>query len=267
MKKLEAVIFDWAGTMVDHGSLAPVRAVTELFNRHDIHLRDEVVRRDMGIFKKDHIRRILQLAEVGNEWNRRSGRPPAEDDVEKLFAEFLPLQMEILIRHSQLIVGAVEIAEMLQRDGMKVGSTTGYTRPMLDLLVAHAARHGYRPDLSLCPEDVNGGRPYPWMCLDTVLRFRLSSTAAAVKVGDTPSDIHEGLNAGMWAVGVSATGNEVGLSAEKMAALPPDECRRRSERAAERLRAAGAHYIIESVRELFPTLEQIDRRLEDGERP
>src|SRR5262245_65703844 len=102
------------------------------------------------------------------------------------------------------------------------------------------------------------------MCLDTALRFRLSSTAAAVKVGDTPSDIHEGLNAGMWAVGVSATGNEVGLSAKEMAALPPDERRRRSDRAAERLRAVGAHYIIESVREIFPTLEQIDRRLEDG---
>src|SRR5262245_36715619 len=267
MKKLEAVIFDWAGTMVDHGSLAPVRAVTELFSRHEIHLRDEVVRRDMGIFKKDHIRRILQQDEVSNEWSRKTGRPPTEDDVEKLFVEFLPLQMEILGRYSQLIAGAVEISEMLQRGGMKVGSTTGYTRPMLDVLVAQAATHGYRPDCALCPEDVNGGRPYPWMCLDIALRFRLSAIAAAVKVGDTPSDIHEGLNAGMWAVGVSATGNEVGLSAEEMAALPPDECRRRSERAAERLRAAGAHYAIESVRELFPTLEQIDRRLEGGERP
>src|SRR5262245_13131429 len=207
MKRLEAVIFDWAGTMVDHGSLAPVRAVTELFSRHDIQLRDEVVRRDMGIFKKDHIRRILQMADVSIEWSRKTGRPPAEDDVEKLFVEFLPLQMEILGRHSQLIAGAAEISEMLQRAGMKVGSTTGYTRPMLDLLVAQAASHGYRPDLALCPEDVDGGRPYPWMCLETALCFRLSSTAAAVKVGDPPSDIHEGLNAGMWVVGVSATGN------------------------------------------------------------
>src|SRR5262249_52520242 len=252
MKKLEAVIFDWAGTMVDHGSLAPVRAVTELFNRHDIHLRDEVVRRDMGIFKKDHIRRILQLPEVSNEWSRRTGLPPKQDDVEKLFAEFLPLQMEILGRHSQLIAGAAELSEKLRRGGMKIGSTTGYTRPMLDLLVAQAATHGYRPDLALCPEDVNGGRPFPWMCLDTALRFRLSSIAAAVKDGDTPSDIHEGLNAGMWVVGVSTTGNEVGLSAEETAALPADERERRSERAAERLLAAGAHYVIESVCELFP---------------
>src|SRR5262245_45173148 len=115
MKKLEAVIFDWAGTMVDHGSLAPVRAVTELFNRHGIQLRDEVVRRDMGIFKKDHIRRILQLDEISSEWSRKAGRPPSEDDVEKLFAKFLPLQMEILGRYSQLIEGAAEISEMLQR--------------------------------------------------------------------------------------------------------------------------------------------------------
>src|SRR5262245_12039739 len=203
MKRLEAIIFDWAGTMVDHGSLAPVRAVTELFGRHGIRLRDEVVRRDMGIFKKDHIHRILQLAEVNIDWSIKTGMRPTDEDVSRLFVEFLPLQMEILGEYSELIAGAAEIAESVRKAGMRVGSTTGYTRQMLDLLVAKAASHGYRPDLSLCPEDVDGGRPYPWMCLEIALRFRLSSTAAAVKVGDTASDIFEGLNAGMWTVGVS----------------------------------------------------------------
>src|SRR5262245_57913740 len=102
MKRLEAVIFDWAGTMVDHGSLAPVRAVTELFVRHGIRLRDEDIRRDMGIFKKDHIRRILQLPAVSIEWSSRTGKRATNDDIERLFVEFIPLQMEVLGKYSGL---------------------------------------------------------------------------------------------------------------------------------------------------------------------
>jgi phosphonoacetaldehyde hydrolase len=267
MKRLEAVIFDWAGTMVDHGSLAPVRAMTELFLRNGIRLRDEDVRRDMGIFKKDHIRRILQIPEVNIQWSRNRDRSPGDDDVEKLFAEFLPLQTEILAEYSQLIPGAADTSERVRGEGLHVGSTTGYTRPMLDLLLTLAASRGYRPDLSLCPLDAGGGRPHPWMCLRIALRFRLSCMAAAVKVGDTVSDIQEGLNAGMWCIGVTATGNEVGLSAADLAALPQAERLRRNTRAEESLRAAGAHYVIEGVQHLLPVLEEIDRRLILGERP
>jgi phosphonoacetaldehyde hydrolase len=266
MKRLEAVIFDWAGTMVDHGSLAPVRAVTALFARHGIELTDEEVRRDMGIFKKDHIRRILQQPRIGVLWSGKTGGA-GEDDVEKLFAEFNPLQMEILEQHSELIPGAAETAGLLRSDGIKVGSTTGYTRPMLDVLVARAADAGYRPEAALCPDDAGGGRPLPWMCLKIALLFNLSRTAAAVKVGDTVSDIHEGLNAGMWTVGVSATGNEVGLSAADLAALSTPERARRSAHAAQTLRDAGAHYVIDSVQGLQPVLAEIELRLASGGHP
>jgi phosphonoacetaldehyde hydrolase len=266
-KRLEAVIFDWAGTMVDYGSLAPVRAVTALFARHGIRLTDDEVRRDMGIFKKDHIRRILQQPRIAGEWRDKTNSVPGEDDVEKLFTEFNPLQMEILEEYSQLIPGSAEISEELQRRGLRVGSTTGYTRPMLDVLVARAASAGYQPDSALCPDDVEGGRPLPWMCLKIALLFRLSGVAAAVKVGDTVSDIQEGLNAGMWTVGVAATGNEVGLSAADLAALSPDDRTRRSEAARETLRHAGAHYVVDSVRDLLPVLQAIDVRLASGKRP
>jgi phosphonoacetaldehyde hydrolase len=138
---------------------------------------------------------------------------------------------------------------------------------MLDLLVEKAAAQGYRPEISLCPDDVGGGRPHPWMCLRIALHFRLSSVAAAVKVGDTVSDIQEGLNAGMWTVGVAETGNEIGLSEADLAALPADERKRRAAKAAENLRAAGAHYVIPSVAALSPILHEIDKRLVAGERP
>ena len=186
MKRLEAVIFDWAGTTVDHGSLAPVRAITELFAWQGIRLSDEDARRDMGIFKKDHIRRILSIPHVGAAWREsklgqalspaNSSKVP-ERAVEMLFEKFQPLQMEILEAYSQLIDGTVDITERLRRQGLKVGSTTGYTRPMLDALLRCAAAQGYRPDAALCPDDTGGGRPHPWMCQRITLDFRLAAKA------------------------------------------------------------------------------------------
>ena len=267
MKQIEAVIFDWAGTTVDHGSLAPVKAVTEIFSRQGIRISDAEARRDMGLYKKDHIRRILAMPRVANEWIEAAGKSPEESDVERLFAEFLPLQMEILEAHAEVIAGVVEISEKLRSRGIKLGSTTGYTRPMLSLLAMQAASQGYRPDMALCPDDTAGGRPHPWMCLQIALEFRLSSMAAAVKVGDTPSDIEEGRNAGMWTVGVSATGNEVGLSAAGLTALPEAERAHRIARACVQLKAAGAHYVIESVAQVEPVIEEIGARRVRGERP
>lgn len=267
MKRLEAVIFDWAGTTVDFGSLAPVKAITRLFSTRGIQLSDADARRDMGLFKKDHIRRILASSDVESAWRKQRGSPPSEKDLEVMFADYLRLQMEILEEHSQLICGAAKIAQRLRDKGLKLGSTTGYTRPMLEVLVARAAQGDYCPDLSFCPDDVGGGRPLPWMCLRIALDFHLTSTAAALKVGDTASDIEEGLNAGMWTLGVAATGNEVGLSVDEFLALPPDDRGRRVDRARSNLKAAGAHYVVDSIADMEPIVEVISRRVAAGERP
>jgi phosphonoacetaldehyde hydrolase len=267
MRRLEAVIFDWAGTTVDFGSLAPVRAITELFARAGVPLSEADARRDMGIFKKDHIRHILDMPPMEAAWLNQHGKPPTEADVEDLFEKFIPLQMEVLEAHSHLILSAGHVAENLKTRGLKIGSTTGYTRPMLDLLLASAAEQGYRPEIALCPDDVGGGRPLPWMCLRIALAFGLKSTASAVKVGDTVSDIEEALNAGMWAVGVAGTGNEIGLSAEEFAALSESERDARLALARERLMAAGAHYVVDGVAAMEPVIEEIEERLAGGERP
>jgi len=241
--------------------------MTKLFEIHGIALSEADARRDMGLFKRDHIRQVLSLANVREAWYERHWQAPEETDVAELFAEFGPIQQAILEERAELIGGVAALAGRLSSRGIKLGSTTGYTRPMLDSLLARAAAQGYRPDLSLCPDDTGGGRPHPWMCLRIALEFRLTSTAAAIKAGDTVSDIEEARNAGMWAVGVAATGNEVGLSAPDLAALPREERARRVEKACHRLRGAGAHYVIDSAAELELVIDQIDRRLNAGERP
>ncbi len=264
---LEAVIFDWAGTTVDHGSLAPVRVLARVFAMHGVPITDAQARRDMGILKNDHIDRILQSPEVAERWNERFGLPPTSEDANRLFADFAPLQMGCLAEYARLIPGTSDVTRRLRARGLKIGSTTGYTRPMLDLLLKEARAQGYQPDASLCPDDAGGGRPKPWMCYRLGMEFRLSSSAACVKIGDTPADIAEGRNAGMWTVAVAATGNEIGLSEADFAALPKNERSRRVAQARSNLQTAGAHFVVDSVAECEGTLDEIERRLSAGDRP
>ncbi|MBV8842370.1 MAG: phosphonoacetaldehyde hydrolase [Bryobacterales bacterium] len=267
MSTLQAVVFDWAGTTVDHGSLAPVRAMTELFSRNGVSVSKHDVRRDMGIYKRDHIRRILQLPNVESQWSDVHGAAPSGEDIDRLFAEFIPLQLEVLAPHSQVISGVAETVQRLRNRGLRIAGTTGYTRGMMDILIQSAAKEGYAPEISLCPEDVGGGRPYPWMCQKIAIDLRVRASAAMVKVGDTPSDIEEGLSAGMWTVGVSATGNEAGLSHEELNLLAKHERKLLLEAAADRLELAGAHYVVTSVAEIEPVLERIEAKLATGKRP
>jgi len=265
--KLQAVILDWAGTTVDYGSFSPIRAMQQVFRNRGITLSDEEVRRDMGLLKKDHIRSLLHLPRVAEAWRQNSGGLPTETDTEELYRDFQPIQMARLEQDSDVIPGVVEAADRMRRRGLKIGSTTGYTRPMLEVLLQKSASQGYRPDCSLVPDDVGGGRPMPWMCYEIALRLKVFPLESFVKVGDTVADTEEGLNAGMWTVGVVRTGNMVGLTQAEFRALSPAEREKRLQAARGRLMEAGTHYVIDSVSDFDPIFDEIDARLARGERP
>jgi phosphonoacetaldehyde hydrolase len=262
MPKITAIVFDWAGTTVDFGSLAPVRALQKLFAGRGLEVTEEEVRRDMGIHKKDHIRALLSMKTGG-----QASEAAREAAVDELFAEFIPMQMESLAACSAVIPGVVETVEKLRALGIRIGSTTGYTRPMLEVLLSQAAKEGYVPDCALCPDDARAGRPWPWMCYLAAIRMSTYPMHTMIKIGDTISDIEEGLNAGMWTVGVARTGNMIGLTEEQLTALPVSEQAARASAAHHKLRDAGAHYTIDAVADFYPLLEKIEERLAKGERP
>jgi phosphonoacetaldehyde hydrolase len=258
---------DWAGTTVDHGSLAPLRVLIDLFANRGLKITPEEARLDMGLLKKDHIRSILKIGRVRSMWIERFGRLPSDHDVEDLFEEFVPLQLGCLVEYSGLIAGVPDAIEMMRARAMKIGSTTGYTRPMLKLLLESAARQGYVPDSAVCPDDVGAGRPSPWMCYQNAIQLNVFPMEAFVKIGDTVTDVEEGLNAGMWSVGVVRTGNEIGLTEHEFLSLSPAEQRSRLEAGRRNLKEAGAHYVVDSLTEIRPALDSIDERLARGEKP
>jgi len=264
---LQAVIVDWAGTTVDHGSLAPIRVLQKIFADRGIEISEDEARRDMGLLKKDHIRSLLTNPRIANAWKSRYQRPPGEDAVTALFADFIPQQISCLVECSQVISGVPEVVQQLRDRGMKIGSTTGYTRQMLEVLLPHSAKQGYAPDCALCPDDLGGGRPAPWMIYENAVRMKVYPLEAVVKVGDTVSDIEEGLNAGTWSIGVSATGNMIGLTENDWHALPQNQRTDRLQDARAKFLKAGAHYVVDTLADLNQVIDQIEVRLQAGERP
>lgn len=265
--RVKAVICDWAGTTVDHGSFAPTAVFLKLFASRGVPITMDQARAPMGLMKKDHLRAIAAMPPVAARWLEVHGQPCQDDDIEAMFAEFVPMQKACLTDYADPIPGALPAIAQLREMGLLIGSTTGYTRDMMDILVPEAERRGYSPDTWVCPSDVPAGRPYPWMCFLNAIHLEVYPMEAIVKVGDTVPDIEEGLNAGAWAVGVAVTGNGLGMTAAEVEALPPRDLEARRYQVATQLYQAGAHYVVDGIQDVPALIEVINARLAQGERP
>ena len=250
------VIFDWAGTTVDHGSLAPVHAFDATFRAHGVELSHADIRGPMGLHKKDHIRSLFGLETTATQWKQAHGREWTEDDVEVLYQAFMPLQIEQAQQLSDLIPGVRECFEELTRRGIHVGSSTGYPRVVAAPTIAAAAQQGYHPAATVCADDVPAGRPAPWMIFRNMEELGVYPAAAVLKVGDTIPDIQAGINAGVRTIGITATGSEVGLGEEEWGQLTSDEQQQATDRAAEVLQEAGADAILSSIAQLPDWIDQ-----------
>jgi phosphonoacetaldehyde hydrolase len=138
---------------------------------------------------------------------------------------------------------------------------------MMEVLVPAARQRGYAPDVTVCASDVPAGRPSPFMCYLNALKLAVYPFEAMIKIGDTIADIQEGLNAGMWTIGLTQSGNELGLTEKDALALPEDDLNRRLVAIEDRYRESGAHYVARGIWEVMPIIEAIQERLARGERP
>jgi phosphonoacetaldehyde hydrolase len=264
---IAAVIFDWAGTIVDFGCFAPTMSIVETFAARGVVITTEEARGPMGLEKREHILRLLADERIRAVWKNATKDDPCPQDADILYKELEPRLARAVQRHARLVPGARELAEELRAWGIRIGSTTGYLRPLMDILTEEASRQGFTADAVVCPSDVPSGRPAPWMCFLNAIRLDAYPPRRIVKIGDTPADVLEGLNAGMWTVGVTLSGNEVGLSEIEVGELTADERFARIEEAESRLREAGAHYVTESVNTCRAVLARIEERVIKGEHP
>lgn len=264
---VEAVIFDNAGTLVDFGSTAPVMAFVEIFRRHQVEASVAEARVPMGAAKRDHIAQMVAMPGIAARWEQAHGAPATAADIDAMYEEFLPLQVQCLADYSTVIPGALDAIAALRDAGKKIGTTTGYPREVLEVLSGKLAEQGLTPDNTVCASDVPHGRPRPDMCLKSALDLGVGCVQACVNVDDSAPGIEAGLAAGMWTVGLACSGNEVGMSYEDWTALSAEEQAPLRDRAAEKLRRVGAHYVVDTVADILPVVMDIEARLKAGESP
>ena len=142
---------DWAGTAIDFGCMAPAGAFVAAFAEAGVPVSFTEARGPMGLHKKDHLRAMLQVPEIGGRWRTRHGRDWTQADVENLYRVVTPMQVEAAKRYSALIPGVLACVAALRERGIKVAATTGYFREAADVVYAAAREQGYVPDfLHLC---------------------------------------------------------------------------------------------------------------------
>lgn len=264
---IRAVILDWAGTTMDFGCMAPAKVFVEVYENAGVPITMEEARAPMGAHKRVHIQQISRIDSVRRRWLEKHGAEPTENDVDRMFADFVPLQLACLSDYSKLIPGTLEVIGECRRRGYKIGSTTGYLAEMIKINLEDGRKQGYQPDATVCAGDVPVGRPYPFMCFKNMIALGVSPVDACVKVDDTVPGIEEGLNAGMWTIGLAVSGNEVGLTLDQWEALTAAEKETRRVRAYRNMETCGAHYVVDTIADLVPCLDDIEARLGRGERP
>ena len=267
--KVKALVLDWSGTVADAYVLAPAVVFAEVFKKHGVEISMFEARGPMGLRKDLHIKALTETPEIRHRWKEIKGKDPDQGDVDAMFEDFVPMQLDCLRQYTGLLPGVAEVVQRLQKQGIKIGSTTGFVRPMVDILEEDAKKQGYVPDASVAGDEVeHGARPKPFMVYKNLDMMDVHPIQSVIKVDDTISGIGEALEAGCWGVGVSLYANYRDIDSLAHAeSLSDKEMARRLDHTNETLQKAGAHYVIDSLADIEPVIEDVNRRLARGERP
>lgn len=251
MHKIEAVIFDWAGTTVDYGCFAPVEAFAEVFRHYGVEPTMEEIREPMGMLKIDHIRAMLAMPRIRGCWVEKYKSQPAEENVQQMYAIYEEKLLGILDQFADPKPDTIQAVDTLRSMGIRIGSTTGYTDKMMAIVVPEAKKRGYEPDCWFSPDSTGlKGRPYPYMIFRNMEALEIQDVRSVLKVGDTVSDIKEGKNAGVWSAGVAVGSSEMGLSAGEYQALPEQEKEAHYRKVEKTFREAGADFVFRDLKEM-----------------
>ncbi|WEJ70027.1 phosphonoacetaldehyde hydrolase [Pseudomonas sp. PSE14] len=266
-KQLQAAILDWAGTVVDFGSFAPTQIFVEAFAEFGVQVSLEEARGPMGMGKWDHIRTLCDIPAIGERYRAAFGHLPTDDDVTAIYERFMPLQIEKIAEHSALIPGALDAIATLRKQGLKIGSCSGYPAVVMEKVVALAKTNGYIADHVVATDEVPNGRPHPAQALANVIALGVNDVAACVKVDDTWPGILEGRSAGMWTVALTCSGNALGLTYEQYKALPAHQLEQERKRIGQMFEGSRPHYLIDTIADLPAVIIDINARLARGEMP
>ncbi len=267
--KVKGLILDWSGTVADAYVIAPAVVFVDVFAKQGVEITMEEARGPMGLRKDLHIAALTQNPDIRERWRKIKDADPTQDDVDNMFADFVPMQLDCLRRYTTLLPGVVEATKKIQSDGIKVGMTTGFVRSMVDILAADAGEQGYHPDTTVAGDEVfHGARPKPFMVYRNLDILDIHPIQSVIKVDDTITGVGEGLEAGCWTVGMARYSNYMNInSLEEAETISDEEIERRLAKTRDLLEKTGAHYVINEFPELLDVIDDVNERLARGEKP
>lgn len=264
---LKAVVFDWAGTVIDFGSFAPMGAFVQLFAQEGIQIEIDEARVPMGLPKWQHIQALGKQPRIAAEWEKTFGLAMRDSDVDRLHDIFTPMNAAAIPQHADLIPGVADLMLLLRNAGLKIGSTTGYTRPIMNELMPLAAAQGFEPDTCVCADDLPVTRPSPFGMYQAMMDLNVWPAHHVVKVDDTVPGLLEGQHAGCWTVGILASSNHNGQTVDQWFALGEQAKITRRDSIKAKFLGATPDYWVDTVADLPAILAVIESRLQAGERP
>ena len=267
--QVKGLILDWSGTTADAYVLAPAVVFVQVFQKHGVDVTMSEARGPMGLRKDLHIKAMTEIPEIRERWHDIHGQYPSQADVDRMFGDFVPMQLDCLRNYTTLLPLVAETTQSLQKQGIKIGSTTGFLRSMVDILEEDARKQGYTPDASVAGDEViNGARPKPFMVYRNLDLLDVHPIQSVIKVDDTVSGVGEALEAGCWGVGIARYSNYMDMDTlEEADSLSEDEINRRLAHTRELLQKAGAHYVIDTWEQMPDVIEDVNIRLGRGEKP
>jgi len=257
--KIKAIILDWAGTTVDYGCFAPVNAFVKAFEAHGITPTMDETRAPMGMEKRAHVAKMLEGERLSTLWLEKHGKAPADDDINAIYSKFEPNLFETLKDYTDPLPGVIEAVSQIRLMGIVIGSTTGYTIKMMDVVAPLAKDKGYNPDYIVCPEDVGAGRPAPYMVWRNLQKLGITDIRQVIKIGDTAADMEEGKHAGCICVGVLEGSSMLGLNEDEVKNMEADKLEELMKKAKNEYMKSGADYVIRNICTLPELINSINK--------
>lgn len=196
---VKLVVFDMAGTTVkDDNNVS--KAFQSALKKYGYEIALELINPIMGYEKTEAITKMLFTHEPDK-------YKITKELITNIHQEFVALMIHFYQSADKIeaLPQAEETMAALRGMGIQVGINTGFSRDIADAIVNRLQwREKNLVDHLVGSDEVEKGRPFPFMIQKMMKEGGITNPMEVVKVGDTEVDIHEGQQAGCkFVIGVT----------------------------------------------------------------
>jgi phosphonatase-like hydrolase len=186
---VKLVVFDLAGTTV-HDSGGVNGCLRAVLQEAGLLVSSAAVNEVMGLPKREALSKLIEPSAQRDELLPR---------LEQLHQQFVARMICFYAGDPSVheIPGSSNTFAALRKAGVKVALNTGFSRDIVQVILQRLGWfEGTVIDASVASDEVARGRPHPDMIRSLMARLGIQDSRMVAKVGDTPADLQEGVNAG-----------------------------------------------------------------------